>query len=198
MQTSVGRHFFWYEYFPLFSFLSRDILYLSDLLAKIAFSLSHDFRYTLSNTYFCTGDFLLLLSFTTVFAGTFPWRAAAFLVQDSAADVGITSSAARLSNAAVCGEEEWKDTTPPMPVCQYLQQVPLGVHEEADPLPRSEGGLAEEEESTHVQGGCTLTGVQGDQLQHCCPLHPPEPFTTVPLMHFTHNILAKEMRGFSA
>lgn len=83
-----------------------------------------------------------------------------------------------------------------MPVCQYLHQVPLDVHEEADPLPRSEGGLAEEEESTHVQAGYTLTAVHRDQLQHCCPLHPPGPFTTISVAHFIQNILAKEGRVF--
>lgn len=87
MQTSDSHHFFWYEYFPPLFFSYPLIFYIFSLIfyqkEASASAITSDTHFLTLNC--CIGDFLLLLSFTTVFAGTSPWEQ-----QDSAADVGIT------------------------------------------------------------------------------------------------------------
>lgn len=93
----------------------------------------------------------------------------------------------KLPSTAVPRKEQWGHHTAHTTL-QLLQQVPLDVHEEVDPCQ----GLRKRE----VHMSREAIAVHGAQLQHCCSLQPPGPFTTISEMHFTHNILPKEEKVF--
>lgn len=93
----------------------------------------------------------------------------------------------KLPSAAVPRKDQWGHQIAHTTL-QLLEHFPLDVHAEADPCQ----GLRKRE----VHMSREAIAVHGAQLQHCCPLQPPGPFTTISVMHFTHNILPKEEKVF--
>lgn len=195
MQISVIPHLFWPEYFLLFAFLFLNLSYLAfDFLARIEISLSCDFRHMLSSTHCCIGDFLLLPNFTTVFAGTFPWSAAAFPTQDSEADLGIISLLHSFQMLLSLRKKSGGTSHHP---CQFANTWSGFLW-----LWRSWSLAKVWRWPCWRRGKDTFLGrlpacwLQRDQLQHCCPSQLPGTFITVSVTHFNQNILAKEVRLF--